>query len=60
VLIAFFIYQVVAGTNFFVKVCTDHDAGEHVHLRIYRDLQGTLSLASVQEGKAHADPIEYF
>ena len=52
--------QVVAGMNYFVKVCTDHAAGEHIHVRIYRDLKGDVSLHSVQEGKGHEDPIEYF
>jgi hypothetical protein len=51
---------VVAGTNFFVKVCVNHETGEHIHIRVFRSLQGQLSLHSVQEGKAHEDPIEYF
>ena len=50
----------MAGTNFFVKVCTNHDAGDHIHLRIYRNLQGEVSLHGLQEGKIHEDPIEYF
>ena len=50
----------MAGTNFFVKVCTNNDAGDHIHLRIYRNLQGEVSLHGLQEGKIHEDPIEYF
>merc|ERR1712018_212860 len=50
--------QVVAGTNFFAKVQVAD--GEHLHLRIYRNLQGAIELHSLQEGKQEADAIEYF
>merc|ERR1711902_282124 len=50
--------QVVAGTNFFAKVQIAD--GEHVHLRIYRNLQGNIELHSLQEGKTEEDAIEYF
>ncbi|XP_064110825.1 cystatin-B-like [Macrobrachium nipponense] len=49
--------QVVAGTNFFAKI----DLGDaHVHARVYRNLQGEISLHSVQHPKALEDDIEYF
>jgi len=50
--------QVVAGTNFFAKVQISDS--EHVHLRIYRNLQRAIELHSLQEGKQEADDIEYF
>merc|ERR1712062_368329 len=48
--------QVVAGTNFFVKVHVGDD--KHVHLRIYRDLQGHVFLHGHQVDKSHEDPID--
>ncbi|KAF4522517.1 hypothetical protein B566_EDAN002603 [Ephemera danica] len=50
--------QVVAGTNFFVKVHAGSDS--FLHLRIYRDLKGTVSLHGVQEKKSVADELTYF
>ncbi|NXK86079.1 CYTB protein, partial [Formicarius rufipectus] len=53
--------QVVAGTNYFVKV--QDSSTEYVHLRLFQSLphenQGP-SLVSFQTGKTKDDPITYF
>jgi cystatin-A/B len=53
--------QVVAGTNFFIKIKT----GEHsyIHARVFRSLPhagNALTVHSIQSGKTAADPIAYF
>lgn len=52
--------QVVAGTNYFVKV----NAGdEHLHLRIFAPLPHTgnpKELADLQRGKTAEDDLSYF
>lgn len=49
--------QVVAGTNFFVRV----KLGEEVaHLRIYKHFSGSLQLAGVKRGVGVDDEIQYF
>jgi len=50
--------QVVAGVNYFVKI--DVGGGQYVHARIYKDLQQSITLNSVQTGKSRDDPIQYF
>jgi len=53
--------QVVAGTNYFVKVHTGND--DCVHVRIYKPLPHTNqppSVHSLQMSKSRAEPVEYF
>jgi len=50
--------QLVAGTNFFVKVKIGE--GDFVHARIYRDLQGAVTLHSIEDPKAEGDDLTYF
>ncbi|KAK7108298.1 cystatin-B-like [Littorina saxatilis] len=52
--------QVVAGTNFFVKIEVDPD--EHIHARIFRPLPGggDVQLHSFQAGKKADEEIAYF
>lgn len=54
--------QVVAGTNFFVKVQV-HPNGECIHIRVFKPLPHTnepAQLTSIQTGKTIADAIGYF
>ncbi|XP_059139384.1 cystatin-B-like [Physella acuta] len=53
--------QVVAGTNFFVKILVND--GEYVHVRIFRPLPHTNEgpkVHSYQENKTKDDALEYF
>lgn len=54
-----FAKQVVAGTNYFLKLKVQDD-GACVHARVFRSLQGEVELHSIQAGKLMADEIEYF
>ncbi|XP_027219101.2 cystatin-A isoform X3 [Penaeus vannamei] len=50
--------QVVAGTNYFAKM--DIGGEELVHMRVYRNLQGEVSLHSHQHPKTREEDIVYF
>ena len=53
--------QVVAGTNYFVKVLAD-GGKEHVHLRVFKPLgeNAKPKLHSCQAGHSQTSDIEYF
>ena len=50
--------QVVAGTNYFVKVHMYDNM--YFHLRIYRNLSGDISLHSYHTDKSVKDDISFF
>ena len=53
--------QVVAGTNFFVKVhFKTAGEGKIAHLRIHRDLAGKVSLVSVKDNQTRVEAITFF
>merc|ERR1711879_347022 len=55
--------QVVAGTNYFVKIRLNKDDGGHVHVRVYEKLPcygAEVSLDAMVPGKKHDDPLEHF
>ncbi|XP_062574638.1 cystatin-A-like [Saccostrea cucullata] len=54
----FYRTQVVAGTNYFIKIQTG--PLRFIHVRIYKDLNGVASVSGVQINKLLRDPLEYF
>uniref|UniRef100_A0A0B6ZKN4 Cystatin domain-containing protein n=1 Tax=Arion vulgaris TaxID=1028688 RepID=A0A0B6ZKN4_9EUPU len=56
-----YISQIVAGTNFFVKIQTDEN--EYTHVRIFRSLptpDSEFTVHSHQTGKSKEDAVTYF
>jgi len=51
--------QVVAGTNFLVKVKISGDKAKerHAHVKIFRDLKNNVKLTSVADNKTADDPL---
>eukprot|EP01132_Coremiostelium_polycephalum_P000629 gene629-780_t len=49
--------QVVAGTNYFVKVQTDDQV---IHTKIFVSLDQETKLTSLEENKSMSDDISYF
>ncbi|XP_061179006.1 cystatin-A-like [Saccostrea echinata] len=54
----FYREQVVAGTNYFIKIQTG--PLRFIHVRIYENLDGVASVTGIQLQKSIRDPIEYF
>ena len=52
------LHQVVAGTNFFIKV---NVGDSHVHAKVFRSLPPfNYEVAAVQTGKSAEDPVNSF
>nr|XP_006124242.1 cystatin-A [Pelodiscus sinensis] len=55
--------QVVAGTNYFIKVSVSDSTEECVHLRVFKSLpheKKEPSLTAYQTGKTKCDELTYF
>ncbi|XP_062983444.1 cystatin-A-like [Elgaria multicarinata webbii] len=55
--------QVVAGTNYFIKVQTGDGERDYAHLRVFKALPsrgGGIEFVGYQLGKTKDDPITYF
>ncbi|KAK4288118.1 hypothetical protein Pmani_038835 [Petrolisthes manimaculis] len=52
--------QVVAGTNYFAKVDIGEGEDSMVHIRVYKNLGGNVSLHSIQYPKSRNHSVEYF
>ncbi|XP_028581406.1 cystatin-A-like [Podarcis muralis] len=50
--------QVVAGTNYFLKVRYAED--KYAHLRVFQNLSGDLTLHGYELNHTRTDPITYF
>eukprot|EP00906_Rhabdomonas_costata_P026908 RCo038306 len=50
--------QIVAGTNYFVKVAVGDE--EYIHLRVFRSLTGSVHLSAFALDKAASDELKYF
>uniref|UniRef100_A0A4W6DL88 Cystatin domain-containing protein n=1 Tax=Lates calcarifer TaxID=8187 RepID=A0A4W6DL88_LATCA len=50
-------YQIVAGTNFIIKVRVGGD--NYIHLSVNKHFSGTTMLQGVQKDKSKTDPVIY-
>jgi len=49
--------QVVAGTNFFLKIQIAPE--KYIHVKVFRDLQGHYQLTGLDQNKTQQDPIDF-
>uniref|UniRef100_A0A8C8S5V2 Cystatin A n=1 Tax=Pelusios castaneus TaxID=367368 RepID=A0A8C8S5V2_9SAUR len=55
--------QVVAGINYFIKVCISNSNNDYIHLKVFQSLPHENkgpTLTEYQTGKTRDDPLNYF